>query len=234
MSNDLTSINRQPGGGDLLTEERDSLLADFMAELDSSEMHRRGFVSALGAFPAFALRGRVGDVLERIIACTEVAAEADREKWAEARRDSVNAIMSIVRTLGVSKEQGETSIGSSTLVRLYECFIAGLGDYTMDRRGDIGAWVREACMVALHDATALVMASADGPALADDLSVCVRRFMPLMAQQAVEKIDRTRGLAAKLFADLVFHQPPVPGIPAMEQVPTKPPSSFSNIGSLLD
>ena len=38
------------------------------------------------------------------------------------------------RTLGVSKEQGETSIGSSTLVRLYECFIAGLGDYTMDRR----------------------------------------------------------------------------------------------------
>ena len=127
-------MNRQPGGGDLLSEERDSLLADFMAELDSSEMHRRGFVSALGAFPAFALRGRVGDVLERIIACTEVAAEADREKWAEARRDAVSAIMSIVRTLGVSKEQGETSIGSSTLVRLYECFIAGLGDYTMDRR----------------------------------------------------------------------------------------------------
>ena len=73
-------------------------------------------------------------------------------------------------------------------------------------------------MVALHDATALVMASADGPALADDLSVCVRRFVPLMAQQAVEKIDRTRGLAAKLFADLVFHQPPVPGIPAREKV----------------
>ena len=73
-------------------------------------------------------------------------------------------------------------------------------------------------MVALHDATALVMASADGPALADDLSVCVRRFMPLMAQQSVEKIDRTRGLAAKLFADLVFHQPPVPGFPVREQV----------------
>ena len=77
-------------------------------------------------------------------------------------------------------------------------------------------------MIALHDATALVMAaassSADHPSLADDVSVCVRRFVPLMAQQSVEKIDRTRGLAAKLFAGLIFHEPPVPGIPAREQV----------------
>ena len=128
----FNAVYREPGSGELLTGERDALLADFMAELDSSEMHRRGFVSALGAFPAFALRGRVGDVLERIISCTEIT--EDKEKWAEARRDAVNAIMSIVRTLGVSKEQDETSIGSSTLIRLYECFIAGLGDYTMDRR----------------------------------------------------------------------------------------------------
>ena len=38
-----------------------------------------------------------------------------------------------------------------------------------DDRGDIGAWVREACMTALHDATAVVMDAGD-PALADDVS----------------------------------------------------------------
>ena len=38
---------------------------------------------------------KVGDVLERIISCTEIT--EDKEKWAEARRDAVNAIMSIVR-----------------------------------------------------------------------------------------------------------------------------------------
>jgi hypothetical protein len=84
----------------------------------------------------------------------------------------------------------------------------------MDRRGDIGAWVREACMSALSGATTLVMET--DPSLASD--VCVRDFMPLIAQQAVEKIDRTRGLAAKLFSDLVFHDPPIPGIPAREEL----------------
>ena len=87
-------------------------------------------------------------------------------------------------------------------------------------------------MIALHDTTAMVMASAD-PSLADDVSVCVRRFVPLMAQQSAEKIDRTRGLAAKLFADLVFHEPPIPGIPAREQVlPHLPHHSITYIGFL--
>ena len=58
----FNAVYREPGSGELLTGERDALLADFMAELDSSEMHRRGFVSALGAFPAFALRGKVRKV----------------------------------------------------------------------------------------------------------------------------------------------------------------------------
>ena len=106
---------------------------------------------------------------------------------------------------------------SDSLVSEHDMLITENISFSFSCRGDIGAWVREACMIALHDATAMVMASAD-PSLADHISVCVRRFVPLMAQQSVEKIDRTRGLAAKLFADLIFHEPPVPGILAREQV----------------
>ncbi len=84
----------------------------------------------------------------------------------------------------------------------------------MDRRGDIGAWVRESCMEALHGVTLLVMKTQ--PDLVSD--ICVRDFMPLMAQQTVEKIDRTRGLAARLFAELVFHEPQIPGIPEREEL----------------
>lgn len=34
--------------------------------------------------------------------------------------------------------------------QILECFLEGLKDYTSDSRGDIGAWVREACMIGLQ------------------------------------------------------------------------------------
>ena len=36
------------------------------------------------------------------------------------------------------------------LDKLYGCFLEGLTEYTMDSRGDIGAWVREAAMTGLQ------------------------------------------------------------------------------------
>lgn len=33
---------------------------------------------------------------------------------------------------------------------LYDCYLLALKEYTIDSRGDIGAWVREAAMNGLH------------------------------------------------------------------------------------
>lgn len=33
---------------------------------------------------------------------------------------------------------------------LYNCYLLALKEYTIDSRGDIGAWVREAAMIGLH------------------------------------------------------------------------------------
>lgn len=33
---------------------------------------------------------------------------------------------------------------------LYDCYLLALKEYTIDSRGDIGAWVREAAMTGLH------------------------------------------------------------------------------------
>jgi len=33
---------------------------------------------------------------------------------------------------------------------LYDCYLLALKEYTIDSRGDIGAWVREAAMIGLH------------------------------------------------------------------------------------
>jgi hypothetical protein len=39
---------------------------------------------------------------------------------------------------------------TSHLDHIYGCFLEGLTEYTMDTRGDIGAWVREAAMTGLQ------------------------------------------------------------------------------------
>lgn len=38
---------------------------------------------------------------------------------------------------------------------LYNCYLLALKEYTIDSRGDIGAWVREAAMIGLHVCIAL-------------------------------------------------------------------------------
>jgi hypothetical protein len=39
---------------------------------------------------------------------------------------------------------------ASLLEDIYGCLLEGLTEYTMDSRGDIGAWVREAAMTGLQ------------------------------------------------------------------------------------
>lgn len=38
----------------------------------------------------------------------------------------------------------------SFVPNLYNCYLLALKEYTIDSRGDIGAWVREAAMIGLH------------------------------------------------------------------------------------
>lgn len=40
-------------------------------------------------------------------------------------------------------------VSQESLQSIYRALLTSLDDYTMDRRGDIGAWVREAALTAL-------------------------------------------------------------------------------------
>ena len=105
---------------------------------------------------------------------------------------------------------------------LYECYLTCLDDYTVDRRGDTGAWVREAAMSGIVALT--LAANQDG--LVPE--VCVAQMMTRLAQQAVEKIDRTRGHAAKSFATLLLGaQPRIEAIPCLDQVAALFPPDLS-------
>ncbi len=172
-----------------------------------------------GSFPDFALEGRVDDVLEKLMSCLAITKET--EKWAEGRRDAVKAITDIVKTVGVRK--GSSPIDKDKASRVLSCLLSAFDDYTLDRRGDIGAWVREAAMQGVADLLVLLLEENLVP------EERVAEVMPRLAQQACEKIDRTRGLAARLFVRLLtLSEPrPLPGIPRRKELlallPNHPP-----------
>jgi hypothetical protein len=72
------------------------------------------------------------------------------------------------------KYTGDDCICEANIVPLYECYLACLDDYTIDRRGDIGAWVREAAMTGLAQLT-LTATQADLSLVPE---VCIKQVMP--------------------------------------------------------
>jgi len=189
-----------------------TIVNHYLSNLSETELTRRGYCMALGALPSFALAGRLDDVLPSLIACTTVQSQAE-EKWAEGRRDAVRAITNIVKTFGVKKgTNGSEGICEANIVPLYECYLSCLDDYTVDRRGDTGAWVREAAMSGI---VALTLEANKNQLVPE---VCVEQMMTKLAQQSVEKIDRTRGHAAKSFATILLAAPPITSIPQYQHI----------------
>lgn len=90
-------------------------------------------------------------------------------------------------------------LSNDMLQNIYDAFLTGLKEYTQDNRGDIGAWMRESSMTSLQTIT-LLLNKLHPEFLTPEL---LTRVMTGIAQQAVEKIDRTRALAGKIFYSLV-------------------------------
>ena len=133
------------------------------------------------------------------------------EKWAEGRRDALKALTSVGTKL-------DKYISNELIHHIYDCFMISLEDYTVDRRGDVGAWVREAALTGIELFT-LKLLSSDSSKIPPSI---VGQFMPCLAQQAVEKIDRTRGHAGRIFHTILHAKSSegntVPGIRAREQL----------------
>ncbi|KAG5683911.1 hypothetical protein PVAND_013169 [Polypedilum vanderplanki] len=175
---------------------------------DLEEHVRMGYVLAIGAFPHFMLLPLKEEILEKLIELSLVPNEMKIKQaglnpiiliWSEARRDSVKALGNITMNLGFN------NLSEDNLNKIFDCLLKALEEYTIDNRGDIGAWVREASMNVLYQ---LII---NCPSDRLDSNV-IHKVMTGFAQQSVEKIDRTRGIAGKLFHNLVYHEPSIPHI----------------------
>ncbi|GFR29007.1 tubulin-specific chaperone D [Trichonephila clavata] len=185
------------------------LVKHYLEQLTSNHMETRcGFALAIGAFPKFILNGHVAYTLQGLSKCAELTEE--HSCWAEARRDAIKALSQIAVTVRIDSAGNENdSICQSNLDILFNSFLAGTNDYTLDSRGEIGAIVREAAMLAIQETVILVMTT-EPKMLSEDL---VSKIFGVILQQCTEKIDRTRAIAGSVFECLLFSEPKVPHIP---------------------
>ncbi|CAL8141167.1 unnamed protein product [Orchesella dallaii] len=194
------------------------ILGQFAAHLKATSMPtRQGFAFALGHLPIEVLRENFLPVMEALVSCAHI--QRDTTVWAESRREALLAINNILSAQPFTTEDNWDKGIPVQLINhkpLYECLLVSMDDYTTDKRGDIGSWVREASMSCIQTLTTkLAECSPSNSGQYLDPSI-VTKFMGLIAKQAVEKIDNLRVRAGKIFAQLLHHKNPI-----IEQVPQR-------------
>ncbi|EDX03409.1 tubulin-specific chaperone D [Drosophila simulans] len=199
-------------------EENEAIINTYLtgADNDLEEHIRMGYIAALGALPSFMIRCHLQAILDSLVKHSLTPLQAvlvgemgDREniqayRWSEARTQSVLALTKLVKTVGYAG--GIDSFAEpKNFNKVIECLLKALQEYTLDNRGDIGAWVREAAMSSLYE----IITTCPPDLLAPEQ---VHEIVVGFMQQAVEKIDRTRGLGGRLCCQLIHHQPRIPHI----------------------
>lgn len=113
---------------------------------------------------------------------------------AETRKFAIKSLSSAI------KRWGPQNLSPDTLKRSIETFYQGMNDYQIDRRGDVGSWVREESMLALNDFIQLIQLQ-EYQALREALGAThhefYARFISALLQQLCEKIDKVREVAGR-------------------------------------
>ncbi|XP_063977643.1 tubulin-specific chaperone D [Diachasmimorpha longicaudata] len=190
--------------------DRNIIVTRYLENLKSSHQTVRiGFAEAIGYFPTFLLKERFEDIVSSLILCMSITDETS--KWAESRKKALQSLTMAMQTLGVE----EVRTWRPFVTQMFRCYLLALKEYTIDSRGDIGAWVREAAMSGLHVLTNLVAQANISEILNQEM---MTEIIGGIAQQAVERIDRTRVQAGMVFSGLLYREPKLPNIPHHHQL----------------
>ncbi|XP_006812079.1 tubulin-specific chaperone D-like [Saccoglossus kowalevskii] len=189
---------------------QDKVISKYLSELKSKEeTSKMGFALALGSLPKFMVAGKFTEVMSGLVQATHIN-QQDAAKMVEARRDAVKALTCLCTTMGVDSNGSPNHIiCKDNILSLYEAYFLAMNDYTLDSRGDVGTWVREASMTGLYELTTMTV-KADPNLISEH--ICKKVFCCLI-QQSAEKIDRTRSHAGEiLLRMLYFDDPPIPNV----------------------
>lgn len=228
-------------------EGASSITSKYLEQLtDQNVAVRRGSAMALGVLPYELLANRWRDVLLKLSsACMIENKPEDRD--AEARVNAVKGLILVLKTLTQERDCSSICCGEDGM-SLYHLIknevmlslFKALDDYSVDNRGDVGSWVREAAMEGLETCTyILCIKDSKGKShgvesvserpnndVADN-SQAVSFFdanlatnvIGGIAKQAVEKMDKIREAAAKVLQRILYNKAIfIPFIPYRENL----------------
>eukprot|EP00111_Clytia_hemisphaerica_P015498 TCONS_00045761-protein len=115
--------------------DQDKLLNELLIQLKSNlKFNRMGFAKAIGTLPTFMLKTMLKEVLQGLMECAlvENVDSVDAGPFAESRREAVHSMLKVIQTTGVDDK--------SQLSDVLDCLFQCTDDYTIDSRGDVGAW----------------------------------------------------------------------------------------------
>ncbi|KAJ6879176.1 tubulin-folding cofactor D [Populus alba x Populus x berolinensis] len=228
-------------------EGASSITSKYLEQLtDQNVAVRRGSAMALGVLPYELLANRWRDVLLKLSsACMIENKPEDRD--AEARVNAVKGLILVLKTLTQERDCSSICCGEDGM-SLYHLIknevmlslFKALDDYSVDNRGDVGSWVREAAMEGLETCTyILCIKDSKGKShgvesvserpnndVADNSQVVsffdanlATNVIGGIAKQAVEKMDKIREAAAKVLQRILYNKAIfIPFIPYRENL----------------
>ncbi|KAL0725356.1 hypothetical protein Bca4012_039955 [Brassica carinata] len=186
---------------------------------------RRGSALALGVLPYELLIAKWNDVVLKLCSACKIEANPE-DRDAEARMNAVKGLTSVCETLtqrrASDRENDDLSLFILIKTEVMDTLLKALDDYSVDNRGDVGSWVREAAIHGLEKCTYILCKNV-GDHNIDSSSVfdsnLANRLIGGIVKQGVEKMDKLRETAAKALQRILYHETvTVPFIPYREKL----------------
>ncbi|XP_078448092.1 ARM repeat superfamily protein [Wolffia australiana] len=195
---------------------------------DSNVAARRGSALALGVMPPEFLTRSWEVVIRKLCDACEIQDDPE-DRDVESRVNSVRSLVKVCETL-TQVENCEFKSRLLLLVRneVMKTLFMALDDYSVDKRGDVGSWVREAAVEGLERCTYILSSRDSGQLSGGDPSSKIEtpdlfdqelavRLVGGIAKQAVERLDKLREYAVRTFQRLLHNKSCfVPCIPHRE------------------
>ncbi|CAI9103662.1 OLC1v1002186C2 [Oldenlandia corymbosa var. corymbosa] len=209
------------------------ILAKYLEQLsDANVASRRGSALAIGILPFEFLANQWKDVLLKLCSSTEIENDPN-DRDAESRVNAVKALVAVCHTLTEANEHSGSFSGEDSAMlfeflknEVMQSLFKALDDYSVDKRGDVGSWVREAAIVGLESCTyilcrigplGLPSQSQCTPESHKEVNNTVNEVHPYfdgtlavtlvgsLVKQATEKMNKIRDLAAKVLQRILYN-----------------------------
>ncbi|KAL5728185.1 hypothetical protein ACHQM5_001298 [Ranunculus cassubicifolius] len=182
------------------------ITAKYLKLLDDPNVSaRRGSALAIGVLPVDFVITRWKIILLKLCSCA--IEENIDDKDAEARVNAIKGLVSVCETLTNAtqdslSEEETTSLYLLLKNEVMQTLLKSLTDYSVDNRGDVGSWVREASMDGLERCTYILCNRHAQPLFDESLAT---NLVGGLLKQSVEKMDKLRIAAIKTLKRILIN-----------------------------